>query len=263
MLRVGVAQIDIKLGDREVNFQRVEKWMNDNYSHSNNETVVVLPEMWDVGYAIEDAAKFADPDGMLSAEFLGKLAKKHSVWFAGGSVLAKTSEGVMNRAQVINPSGEYITHYDKVHLIPLMDEHLYLKSGKELSLFDIAGVSASCVICYDIRFCEWMRLGALRGSKICFISAEWPTVRIEHWRTLLRARAIENMMFIVACNRVGNSKNTDFGGRSVILDPWGNVLYEAGDKEDGAFVDIDPVKAQEVREHLKVFEVRRPELYAE
>ena len=70
-------------------------------------------------------------------------------------------------------------------------------------------------------------------------------------------------MYIVACNRVGNSQNTDFGGHSFVLDPWGTVLYEGGDKPDGVFVEMDTEKVQKIREHLKVFSVRRPELYKE
>jgi predicted amidohydrolase len=71
------------------------------------------------------------------------------------------------------------------------------------------------------------------------------------------------MMYVVACNRVGNSKGTDFGGHSLVLDPWGEVLYEGSDKEEGIFVEINPEKVQEIRDHLKVFNVRHPELYIE
>ncbi|MDO5562181.1 MAG: carbon-nitrogen family hydrolase [Synergistaceae bacterium] len=263
MIRIGVAQIDVKIGDREANYRRVEKWMEEYYTPSATETVVILPEIWDVGYAIEEPKKYGDPDAKQAIEFLGSLAKKYNVWFAGGSVLAQTAEGAFNRALVINPKGEYVNHYDKAHLIPLMDEDKYLKDGKRECLFDVAGLTAGCVICYDLRFCEWLRLYALHGAKVLFISAEWPTIRIDHWRALLKARAIENMMYVVACNRVGNSKNTEFGGHSVILDPWGEIVYEAGKNEAGAFIEINPEQVQQIRDHLKVFEVRHPELYKE
>lgn len=263
MLRVGIAQIDIKIGNREANYQRVKDWMAKYCMPSDTETLIVLPEIWDVGYAIEESEKYADPNGMRAAEFLGILARKYNVWFTGGSVLAGTAEGTANRAQIINPKGEYINYYDKMHLIPLMDEDKYLKGGKRECLFDIGGVTMGCVICYDIRFCEWLRINALHGAKVLIVSAEWPTCRIDHWIALLKARAIENMMYVVACNRVGNSKDTDFGGHSLVLDPWGDVLYEGSDKEEGAFVKINPEKVQEIRDHLKVFNVRHPELYKE
>ena len=95
------------------------------------------------------------------------------------------------------------------------------------------------------------------------MSAEWPKIRIDHWKALLRARAIENMMYVVACNRVGTSKDTLFGGSSMILDPWGTTLFEAGEGEEGHFAVIDPSKVDEIRNHLQVFRMRRPELYRE
>ena len=263
MIRVGVAQIDIKIGDREANCKTIREWMERYCAPSDLETVVVLPEIWDVGYAIDQAEKYADENAEQGKAFLGELARKYGVWFAGGSVLAKTDKGFFNRALVVNPKGECVGYYDKAHLIPLMDEDKYLKSGDRKCFFDIAGVTAACLICYDIRFCEWMRLNAVQGAKVFFISAEWPTIRIDHWIALLKARAIENMMYIVACNRVGKTGETDFGGHSLVIDPWGSVLYEGGDKPDGVFVEIDPEKVQEIRDHLKVFEVRRPELYRE
>lgn len=263
MIRIGVAQIDVAIGDRAKNYDTVKRWMENYYTPSDLPTVITLPELWDVGYAIERADELGDPDAKQAIDFLSSLAKEYGVWFAGGSVLAKTAEGNFNRALVINNKGKFIRHYDKVHLIPLMEEDRYLKAGEQECVIDIAGVTAACVICYDIRFCEWLRLNALHGAKVFYISAEWPTIRIDHWLAILKARAIENMMYVVACNRVGESKDTVFGGNSVVLDPWGNVLYQGGTEPDGAFVQIEPDKVQEIRDHLKVFEVRRPELYIE
>lgn len=263
MIKVGVAQIPLEIGNRAANFRTVEEWMKQYCKPSDLTTVVVLPEFWDVGHIVEDAKKYGDPNAEQAAKFLGELAVKYNVWFAGGSVFATTAEGAMNRAMVVNPKGEYVAHYDKVHLIPLMNEDKYLKGGRSECHFDIDNVDCSSVICYDIRFCEWMRLIAVHGAEIFFISAEWPTVRIDHWIAILKARAIENMMYVVACNRVGKSRNNEFGGHSLIIDPWGKVLFEGSDGNDGAFVELDIAKVKEIRDHLKVFDVRHPELYKE
>ena len=261
MLRVGLAQIDIKIGDREANRRRVVEWMEEYHKPSAQPTAIVLPEIWDVGYDLENAASLADPDGELSAEFLCELARKYGVWFIGGSVMAGTSRGPVNRAQVIDPTGYLVADYEKVHLIPLMDEPTYLRAGNSGCLFDWAGTKAGCVICYDIRFCEWLRKYALEGAGVLFVSAEWPTIRIDHWKAILRVRAIENMMYVVACNRVGESKGTVFGGHSMVIDPWGEILHEGSEEEEGAFVSFNPAKVQAIREHLKVFDMRRPDLY--
>jgi predicted amidohydrolase len=93
---------------------------------------------------------------------------------------------------------------------------------------------------------------------VLFVSAEWPKIRIDHWKALLRARAIENMMYVVACNRVGTSKETLFGGTSLVFDPWGKALHEGGEEEEGAFVTIDPSTVEGIRDHLQVFACAAP-----
>lgn len=261
MLRVGVMQFRIRAGDRAANQQAVRAWVAEHCG-APTPTAVVLPEIWDVGYVLDQAETKADPEGRLAAEFLGGLAREYNVWFVGGSVLASSKAGFTNRAQVVNPKGELVASYDKVHLIPLLNEDKYLVGGNADCLFDIEGNPAGCVICYDIRFCEWIRSYALQGAKVLFISAEWPTVRIDHWRILLQARAVENMMYIVAANCCGESNGTDFGGNSLIFDPWGRVLLECGAEEGGGVVEIDPASVDGIRDHLKVFSVRVPELYS-
>jgi len=262
LLHTGLAQIDICIGDRIRNQERVREWMALCCKRAPYPTVVVLPEIWDVGYALERKDELADDEGREAAMFLGHLARQYGVWFAGGSVLARTAGGIVNRAQVIDPSGTLVAQYDKVHLVPMLDEPLHLVGGNSRCIFTVAGTMASCVVCYDVRFCEFIRRCALDGAKVLFVSAEWPQERIEHWRVLLQARAIENMMYVVACNRVGSSNGVHFGGNSMVFDPWGLVLHRgAAEAEEGAFVSFDPAGVEHTRNQLKVFDMRRPELY--
>lgn len=262
MFSTGIAQIDICFGDRPRNQERVRAWMARHCQPGPDRTVIVLPELWDVGYALERKNELADDEGREAAHFLGGLARQYKVWFAGGSVLARTAGGIVNRAQVVDPSGALVAGYDKVHLVPMMDEPLHLTGGNSRCIFPIAGTTASCIVCYDLRFCEFIRRCALDGAKTLFVSAAWPEERIDHWSSLLRARAIENMMFVVACNRVGSSGETRFGGNSMVIDPWGVVLYQgSADAEEGAFVSFDPAVTDHIRKQLKAFEMRRPELY--
>lgn len=97
--------------------------------------------------------------------------------------------------------------------------------------------------------------------QIALLPAEWPAVRVYHWQTLLRARAIENQMFIAATNNVGNTKGTIFGGHSAVIDPWGETLIEGGEEETLLTVELDLAKVPEVRSRIPIFEDRRPELY--
>lgn len=262
-LQVGVLQLDIIVGDRERNRANLEKWMAIQ-SHSFSPdlpTVLVIPELWDVGFALDRAATLADPEGKEAAAFLGGLAKKYGVWFAGGSVLASTGGGYANRAQVINPKGELVAYYDKVHLIRLMEEEKYFTGGKKDCLFPLEGAKGGCVICYDIRFGELLRGYALQGAEVLFVGAQWPSARADHWRTLLRARAIENQMFVVGCNRCGTTPADHFGGGSMILGPKGEVLFEAGDGEEAGFAVINLDEVSEIRNFLTVFKDRVPKAY--
>lgn len=262
-LRVCVIQSDIRAGDREGNFARLEALLAEKWVGSKTPTAVILPELWDVGYVIDAPGFYGDPEAWQAAKFLGSLAKKYNCWFAGGSVFAVTDDGAFNRAMVIDQGGSYRAHYDKAHLISLMDEDKFLRAGDKRVHVNIGGAECSMVICYDLRFPEWTRLCATEGAEVLFVSAEWPVERIEHWSALLRARAIENMAYVVACNRVGKSDKTTFGGRSAVIDPWGRVLWEGGTGEELAFVEFDTTEAAKARKFLRVFEARRPELYKE
>lgn len=262
-IRVGVLQLDVALGDRARNQETLRRRLASALVPSDLPTVVTVPEIWDVGYALDRAGELADPEGAAAAEFLGAAAREYGVWFAGGSVLASVPEGFVNRAQVIAPDGRLVDYYDKAHLIRLMDEDKHFIPGRRPCRFDLDGVSAGCVVCYDIRFCEWVRTYAIEGTELLFVSAQWPLSRIDQWEALLRARAIENQMFVVACNRCGATDGTRFGGRSLILGPKGETLFRAGEGEgEGAgFAEIDTDEVRKARKFLTVFEDRVPEIY--
>lgn len=142
-----------------------------------------------------------------------------------------------------------------------MDEHQYLSSGDRLALVETAWGQVGLSICYDLRFPELFRAYALSGARIVVVPAEWPHPRLAHWQTLLRARAIENQMFIIACNRVGRTGSNTFCGHSAIIDPWGETRIEGGESEDllVATIDLDQVDA--VRRQIPIFADRQPQLY--
>jgi predicted amidohydrolase len=101
---------------------------------------------------------------------------------------------------------------------------------------------------------------AVKGAELLFVPAQWPTVRLAHWRTLLLARAIENQMFVVSANRVGKDPNNEFPGHSMVINPWGEIIYEGGDNEEIFTVEIDIEMVAEVRAKMQVFKDRRPEV---
>ena len=119
------------------------------------------------------------------------------------------------------------------------------------------------MICYDIRFCELARTYALKKADVLVVTSDFPNPRVNHWRTLLTARAIENQMFVVACNRVGPSPMGTYCGHSLIIDPWGDIIAEGGDGEEIVTGSIDYTKTREVRDLIHMFRDRQPTLYGD
>ena len=260
-MKIGVLQMDVVKGDRQANREKAQRLAAEAAALAGSPDALVLPELWSTGYALERAGELASPLGREDADFLGEIARRHHAAFIGGSVLSEQDGKVFNRAQVIDAEGRYVTGYDKIHLFRLMDEHRFLARGRETCLFSFSGMRCALAICYDIRFCELIRKLAVAGAEALFVSAEWPMVRCDHWETLLRARAIENQMYVVACNRCGGEGGERFAGHSMIVAPDGEVLACAGDGEEVIAAELDAERVRRVRESIPVFLDREPELY--
>ena len=151
--------------------------------------------------------------------------------------------------------------YRKMHLFSLLGEDRAFSRGDGWLLADTSLGKIGVIICYDLRFPELSRRLALEGAQIICVPAQWPKPRNEHWRTLLLARAIENQLFVIASNTCGVIGKLDFFGMSMIIDPKGNILAEATDKESEILADLDMGEMEEWRAQIPCFGDRRPELY--
>jgi omega-amidase len=260
-MRVAVIQMDVKIGEPDLNRAHALEKMNDAVRAAEKPDVIVLPEMWNTGYSLENIEGIADVAGEPTHSFASAFAKEHSVHVIAGSVANKTESGVRNTIFAYDRSGARASEYSKLHLFRLMDEEKYLIQGDTLGELAIDGVAAGMMVCYDIRFPELSRKLALGGAKVLFVPAQWPKPRLHHWRTLLQARAIENQMFVIACNRVGVSRGTEFFGHSMIISPWGDVIEEGGEEEATLTAELDLNETDRVRGMIPVFQDRRPELY--
>lgn len=258
-MKIGCIQMNVRFGKVDENFQRAEKLMRE--AASKGAEIVVLPEMWNTGYALEKLGELADHEGIRTKMFLQNLSSELGLHIVGGSVAIEEDGKFYNVMYVYNKDGELISEYRKAHLFRLMDEHKYLESGDEMNRFALGELEAGGVICYDIRFPEWLRAHALDGANVIFVSAQWPTPRIDHWKTLLQARAIENQCFIIAVNRISR-KVENYNGQSMVIEPWGEVLWTGAEDEELAVIDVDFGKVEEVRSRIPVYDDRRPGLYA-
>ncbi|MDN4073754.1 carbon-nitrogen family hydrolase [Fictibacillus terranigra] len=259
-LTVAAIQMDIELGNPKENIKRASKRIEQ--AAENKPDVIVLPELWTTGYDLERLDVIGDANGEEIKRIMSSLARQYKVNIVAGSVAKKTDKGIFNTLYAFNRKGEMTGEYSKLHLIRLMQEEKFISPGSSKGNFMLENVPAAGVICYDIRFPEWIRAHILDGASILFVPAEWPSQRLTHWRNLLITRAIENQCYVVGCNRVGSDKNNTFAGHTMVIDPWGEIVAEAGGEEETIlYAEISTDLVEEVRTRIPVFEDRRPEFY--
>lgn len=258
-MNFALVQMDIAFGDPAANYRKTEELIAE--AALKKPDVIVLPELWTTGYDLERLATIADRNGEVTKAFISSLAQKYQVNIVAGSIALQKEEAVYNTLLVFNRAGDLVKDYAKAHLFRLMREEKFLSAGGSDGLFQLEGIPAAGFICYDIRFPEWMRAHALKGAGLIVVPAEWPSPRIEHWRNLLISRAIENQSFVVACNRVGSDPDNAFGGHSLVINPWGEIISEGGEAEEILYAEVDPDQLTDIRKRIPVFEDRRPELY--
>jgi predicted amidohydrolase len=232
--------------------------------------LVVLPELWGSAYDLANAARYAAPlhEGLFGE--MAALAREHDLYVAG-SLLEASAESPRSEAegegQIYNTCALYgpqgpLGSYRKLHLIGLMDEDFYLAPGERLTLCGgLPWGATGLAICYDLRFPEVFRAYGVAGARLVLVPAQWPAPRIAHWRTLLRARAIENQCVIAACNRVGADPDNEFPGASALIGPSGEVLVEGGQDPVLLVAQVNMAAVDEVRSFLSVFVDRRPGCY--
>ena len=260
-MRISLIQMDIAFGNPGANYSAVASKIREAAVGAPD--CIILPELWSTGYDLTRLSEIADPDGEVTKKLISSLAKEYSMNIVAGSVAKINADGVTNCMFVYNRQGQLIGEYHKLHLFGLMDEPLYLEPGEVKGLFTLDGVPSAGVICYDIRFPEWIRVHMTQGAEVLFVSAEWPLQRLSHWRALLISRAIENQCYVVACNRTGRDPSNTFAGHSMIIDPWGEIICEASENEEILSGEIDLDKVRSVRKQIPIFSDRRPHLYVD
>lgn len=231
-MKISVLQMHTVLGQPELNRQTflhlAEKAM------AEGPDVLLLPEMWNVGFFPKPILDYADRNGENTRALLSETARKYSVNIVGGSVarLDSATGKIYNTCYVFNRQGKEITSYDKVHLFSPGRENQVFAGGEKICTFTLEGHKCGVAICYDLRFGNFLSQAA-EDIEILFLPAAWPRLRQKHWDVLTQARAIEYQVFVAACN--GGAEASDkhpLGGHSGIFDPWGEVLAKAGEGEE-------------------------------
>jgi len=214
--------------------------------------------MWSSGFAYKNLNGLAQRTAQIVEE-LTTLSRELNLVIVG-SMPEPNGDKVFNTIYVAD-NGKLVGSYRKLHLFSLLGEDKAFDSGDNFLVAETSIGKIGVIICYDLRFPELSRRLALEGAQIICVSAQWPKPRQEHWRTLLRARAIENQLFVVSCNACGMIGKLDFFGMSMIIDPKGEVLAEAGEEESSIVAELDMQAMEEWRKQIPCFNDRRPEIY--
>lgn len=255
-LTVASVQFNISLGNVDTNLTRALDGIR--HAAEKGAELAVLPEMWSTGYDYRRLADLAErtPEVL---ERLCSMSKTHNIVLVG-SLPEKKGDKLYNMATVID-AGEIKGVYRKLHMFSTMGEDRFLSPGDSTLVVDTSAGRIGVAICYDLRFPELFRRMALDGAELICVPAEWPKPRQEHWRTLLRARAIENQLFVAAANCCGIQGKLDFFGMSLLISARGEVLAEAGETDTVLNASFDRQEMATYREQIRCFVDRRPEIY--
>jgi predicted amidohydrolase len=241
-MKVAAIQHDIVWEDGEATRAHLAPMIAD--AASQGARLIALTEMYATGFSM-DPARIAEPEGGPNEEFLLEQAARHDAWLIGSIAQTQPAGRPRNVAVLAGPGGQ-LHGYAKIHPFSYAGEDKQYDAGEELITVDVEGLSVSPLVCYDLRFADsFWALG--ERTDLFVVVANWPEPRREHWRALLRARAIENQAYVVGVNRVGPAGRLPHVGDSALLDPMGRTLAEATGAEAILVADVEPETVRSVR----------------
>jgi predicted amidohydrolase len=265
-VRACLLQIDVKPDEPvESRRTRVAGLVRDQ----SGADLVVLPELWPVGaFAFDRFAADAEPLAGPTAEAMSAAARDAGVWLHAGSIVERDESAggagsLYNTSLLFAPDGELRRVYRKIHRFGFdRGEATLMAAGREIVTERLAfpadgpDLTIGLATCYDLRFPEQFRLLVDAGAELLVVPAGWPARRRAHWSLLARARAVESQAYVLACGTAGTHADIEQAGFSVAVDPWGEVLAEAGPGEEVLTVDLDPALVATTRERFPVLRDR-------
>mgnify|MGYP000219229062 CR=1 FL=1 len=226
---ITVVQLNITWKNKAVNIKQVELMLRDATIPSSG--LIVLPEMFSTGFTMDVASVSEQNDSGETLDFLKEQANRHQSYIIAGVVTTDINGLGNNEAILVNPEGEVVTRYCKIHPFSYGGEDKHYRSGSTIETYPIGEYLVAPLICYDLRFPETFRSAVHQGATVFPVIANWPAARDEHWTTLLKARAIENQAYVIGANRCGADPKIQYAGHSMIINPKGEVIAEADNKE--------------------------------
>lgn len=248
-MKISLVQYDPKWEDPEGNQAEIRKLL-DSYGPETD--LLVFPELTLTGFTMKPE-KYSAAPGEGYTSFFASIAKERGAYVVFGEII-REGERYLNTLRILDRNGTRRSNYYKIHPFSYGDENKHYSGGTELVMSDIDGIKTGFSICYDLRFPELYRFYGKEKGEILINIANWPITRIEHWRTLLKARAIENQAFVVGVNRTGKDPQLQYNGCSSIFNPMGEELCCIVDDVEIRTIEIDLGMVQEVRKKFPFLE---------
>ncbi|MGE0103641.1 MAG: nitrilase-related carbon-nitrogen hydrolase [Blastocatellales bacterium] len=242
-----ILQLDIAWENKSANHARVLEMLDA--AKPEPETLVVLPEMFATGFSMNVPAVH-DSETHETERFLAKTAADYRINLVAGLVTLGDQGKGFNQSIVLRPDGSEAARYSKLHPFTLGGELDNYHRGEDVVIVDCGEFILSPFICYDLRFPEIFRRAVVRGANLFTVIANWPVARVEHWTTLLKARAIENQAWVIGVNRAGRDPFLEYPGASMIVDPLGRVIAQLGPGESSMSAEIAIDDLTTIRQNL-------------
>ena len=237
LMNIVALQFDLAWENKPANFEKVKQLLLAGAPARGS--LVCLPEMFATGFSM-NAAVIAEPYGGPTEQFLSNLAKQFQVAVIGGAAMRGRDGRARNKALVFSPTGELVVFYAKMRPFTPGGEADHYAAGERVTTFRFGEITVSPFICYDLRFPELFREAAAKHRPELFVViANFPEKRGHHWLTLLQSRAIENQAYVIGVNRIGTDPFYTYNGRSVIVNPWGEIVADASDREGCISANLD------------------------
>lgn len=259
-MKIALVQYDIAWEDKPANHAKISALLNEVGAQPLcNGALIVLPEMCATGFSM-NVPTIREGRDAVTETFFASLARRHQACVVGGVVNACASgpKG-LNQSLAIGPDGAQLARYSKMQPFTLSGESECYAAGERPALFEFGGFKIAPFVCYDLRFPELFRRAAFLGAQLFTVIANWPLPRDAHWTALLRARAIENQAYVVGVNRCGRDPKYVYPGRSIVVDPKGEILVDAGGGENVSGVEISLKTLLDYRREFPALSDMRPE----
>lgn len=251
-MRVALVQLDTVWEDPARNHARAGELLS--WAREAGAELAVLPEMFATGFSLSPGPT-AQPEGGPTEAWLSSEAARLGMAIVAGVAVAREPLPT-NEALLVRPGGR-VDRYAKLHPFSFAGEERVFAPGSRVVTWELSGLRLTPLVCYDLRFPEPFRLAA-DGTDAYVVIANWPDRRRGHWRTLLRARAVENLAYVLGVNRVGEGGGLRYAGDSAVVSPWGEELASAEGVETVLVADLDPHSVAEARAGFPALSDRRP-----